>query len=287
MDGAAAEATAPLRLRPGAKLALVTGGGSGIGRALAVELAAQGMDVIITGRRLEALQQTAAQAPAEGRILPCAADVSTPEGRASSAACLPEGAALDVLVHNAACFQAAPLATCDLASFRATQQTNVEGPLFLTQELLPSLRRATNPRVLFVNSGVKDMAVASLGCYAASKAALFMLAQVLQVELAPEGIDVASCLPGLVESEITSLHMKNDDFSLKEVIAGRVEQGDYHTADEVARWMGLLLKSGPDAVVDRELFCKRLHDIDDPGHCLGLELRHTTEGSLKVASGDA
>lgn len=271
--------------RLGAKLAVVTGASSGIGREVAIKLAGDGMDVLAVGRRAEALQQTAEQAPAAGRIFPCVADIGTEAGQAHCAETLPAGTPLHILVHNAGCFFPRTMATQDRKTYREMMCTNVEGPVFLTQELLPALRRAAVgskgwPRILFVSSGAREMAIPTMGAYSASKAANFMIAQHMKEELEPEGIHVGACYPGLVESEITQSHMSTAEFALNDHIASRITAGDIHSAEDVASWIAALLRIGDEGCLDSETFCDRLHNIDNLEHRLGLELRTTTETAL-------
>ncbi|ROR29544.1 SDR family NAD(P)-dependent oxidoreductase [Inmirania thermothiophila] len=176
-------------------VAVVTGGGSGIGRALVRRLAAAGIPVLAVGRRQGPLEETAAADP--GRIRPVAADVGTPEGRAAVAEAV--GASpVRFLVHNAAVLEpVAPLAQVGLAAWRAHMAVNVEGPLFLTQALLG---RLGGGRVLHVSSGAAHRPVPGWGAYCTAKAALHMIWQVLREELAAAGVAVGSVRPGVVDT---------------------------------------------------------------------------------------
>ncbi|HYW02859.1 MAG TPA: SDR family NAD(P)-dependent oxidoreductase [Gammaproteobacteria bacterium] len=176
-------------------LALVTGGGTGLGRAVTLALARRGMDVLAVGRRPEPLQETREREPDRVRVLP--ADVSREEGRAAIVETVGEGP-LAYLVHNAGVLApVAPLAEVSLEQWRAHQAINVEGPLFLTAALLEPLRGG---RVLHVSSGAAHHAYRGWGAYCTSKAALHMVYQVYREELADHDIAVGSIRPGVVDT---------------------------------------------------------------------------------------
>ncbi len=179
------------------KVAIVTGGGTGIGKAIALEIARKKeLPVYIVGRREEPLQQTAALAPRFIRPVP--ADVSTEEGRDVIAESLTGETAVSVLVHNAAVLGPVKrLETITPDEWRRHQSINVEGPLFLTQKFLPRLKGG---RVLHISSGAAHHAYQGWGAYCTSKAALYMLYQVLKEELKQYNIAVGSVRPGVVDT---------------------------------------------------------------------------------------
>lgn len=180
--------------------AVVTGGGSGIGAALAHQLARRGLHVVIVGRREGPLEDVRSAAP--DRITACAADVAEPDGRRHIAAALPPDARLAALVHNAALLEpVGPLAEVELEAWRYHQRVNVEAPLFLTQALLPRLRGG---RVLHLSSGAAHKPYEGWGAYCTSKAALHMIYQVLRLELAAHEVAVGSARPGVVDTPMQS-----------------------------------------------------------------------------------
>lgn len=183
------------------RLAVVTGGGTGIGAAISLSLASAGHAVIAVGRRAAPLAEVAARAPA-GLVTPVPADVGTADGRRAVAdAVARTGKRLDFLVQNAGTIgPIAPLGTVAEAEWRATMATNVDGPLFLLQALLPHM--GAGSRVLHVSSGAAHSAIEGWGAYCASKAAFNMMYRVLAAELAPSGIAVGSVRPGVVETDM-------------------------------------------------------------------------------------
>lgn len=177
------------------ELAVITGAGSGIGRAMAQRLATEDLSVIAIGRHSAPLEALARNQP--DRIEPTTADVATPEGREQIAQAV-TGRRVRFLLHNAGVLEpVCSLAAVELEQWRYAQAVNVEGPLFLTQRLLPYL---TGGRILHVSSGAAHHPVAGWGAYCTSKAALYMVYQVLDLELRSRDIAVGSVRPGVVDT---------------------------------------------------------------------------------------
>ncbi|CAJ1351806.1 unnamed protein product, partial [Effrenium voratum] len=194
---------------------VVTGAGSGIGRALSLALAARGVYVLAVGRRPKALAETCELAKTEGQMEALAADVSAAAGRAavaSRAKELCEGAPLSCVVHNAAVV--GELGTVEQLSeegFRQTMAINVEGPLFMTRDLLPLLT-SSKGRVLHISSGAAHRPLEGCLEYCTSKAALFMVMRALDEELSPSGVRVGSVMPGVVDTPMQST-LRAGDFA--------------------------------------------------------------------------
>ncbi len=190
-------------------LAIVTGGGSGIGRATAQCLAQQGIHVVVIGRRLEVLLETKAYAPES--ITPLVADLSDPAQWAAISEQLPEGP-VNYLVHSAATL--GPFCNMEHITheqWRETLTTNAEAPLFLTQALLPKLSKA---RVLFVSSGAADVPINHLGGYCSSKALLRMIKRMLILDLGTDDLVFSAISPGVVDTHMQGdlRRQSNEDF---------------------------------------------------------------------------
>lgn len=179
------------------QVALVTGAGSGIGRAIVLALAAQGATLVLVGRRPGPLEEVAGNVLAGGGqacIHPTdisrEADIFQLADRVKR-----EPGRCDILVHNAAFISPGPMAAASTSDFDEHYRTNVLGPFLLTQCLLPLLRVARG-QIVFVNSSVGLAGGAGVGPYAASKHALKGLADSLRQEVNREGIRVLSVFPG-------------------------------------------------------------------------------------------
>lgn len=155
--------------------------GSGIGAEVSVSLSQKGFNVLGCGRRLQPLEDIQKRAGPQMNIV--SADMSTEEGRLAVYNALPDDAKVSILVQNAAVVTPAePLMTVDLDQYRNMMETNVEGPLHLSQLLVP--RMVYGARILQVSSGAAHKSYPSMGPYCISKAAFHSLYQGLALELA-------------------------------------------------------------------------------------------------------
>ena len=178
----------------GCPAAVVTGAGSGIGRAAALALGARGLDVCCVGRRLGPLRETAGQLGGGGQAI--AADVGTEEGIRLIADAV-GGTPVRALVHAAAVEGIVPLEDTSRATFDHLVATNLAGPFFLTQALRPRL--ADGCGVVFVGSISARLGRPRHAAYAATKAGLLGLTTSLAAELAPR-IRVNCVAPGATDT---------------------------------------------------------------------------------------
>ncbi len=243
-------------------LSLVTGGGSGLGRALALELAACGHRVIITGRRSTPLEEVAQEAE-PGTILPVVADISDAEGRQRLVAVVSaQGGQLRHLVHNAGVIEPIrPLAEVTPDDWQHNQAINVAGPLFLTQALLPALQNGG--RVLHISSGAAHSPIPGWGAYCAAKAALHMLYQCLDEELRDRGVRVGSLRPGVVDTPMQARirESSRQDFPLVERFRAMHRDGALRPAEEVARFARWVLQD-----TDDDRYAATEWNISDEAH---------------------
>ena len=181
------------------EVALVTGGGTGIGAAVALALAEAGARVLITGRREAELRASAGRHPGIAYVV---ADVSSPRDVARG---LDEVRArfdrLDLLVNNAGIFEVAPLAAASPEHTRRTWDTNVAGVIETTRQALPLLRRSKGA-IVNIASTVADQPFANMSVYCASKAAVLALTRSWARELAGDEIRVNAVSPGPIETPI-------------------------------------------------------------------------------------
>ncbi|WP_380284415.1 SDR family NAD(P)-dependent oxidoreductase [Kitasatospora purpeofusca] len=184
----------------GLRVVVVTGAGTGIGRATAWAFAEQGARVVAVGRRAEPLAGTAQRAP--GRIVPVAADITAPDGpEAVVRAALERFGRLDVLVNNAGIAPHATLGGYTREGVGALLATNLTAPVLLAQAALPALG-ASRGVIVNVSTAVGQRGWPTNSAYAASKAAVDSLTRSWAVELAPLGIRVVAVAPGAIETPI-------------------------------------------------------------------------------------
>jgi uncharacterized oxidoreductase len=195
-------------MTPTGNTILITGGGSGIGRELALRFAAQGNEVIIAGRRQAALDDVAAAAPG---IATYTLDIADADAIAAFAAQVTaDHPALNVVIHNAGIMVAEDLNADDfLATAEATVATNLLGPIRLTSALLPHLRGQPNAAIVTVSSGLAFVPLAATPTYSATKAAIHSWSQSLRHQLAGAGIDVIELAPPGVQTDLMPGHAEN------------------------------------------------------------------------------
>ncbi|MFV8834525.1 SDR family NAD(P)-dependent oxidoreductase [Aquisalimonas sp.] len=242
-----------------AQRAVVTGGGSGLGQAICRELTQLGMEVIVVGRRPEALHETRAMAPKQ--ITTVSADLATESGREELVSAIGDDS-LAALVHNAGVLTPiGPLAGVRLEDWRLAQAVNVEAPLFLTQALLNNLQ--DGGRVLHMSSGAAHHGYAGWGSYCTSKAALHMLYQVLRDELRDRGIAVGSMRPGVVDTPMQSLIREQppERFPMVQRFMDLHATGQLESPSDVARFITWLLTE-----VDDDTFSAEEWSFTDPAH---------------------
>jgi NAD(P)-dependent dehydrogenase (short-subunit alcohol dehydrogenase family) len=177
---------------------LVTGASRGLGRALVIELHQRGHDVLAAARDVEALADLKA---AEKLAL----DVADPR---SIEAAVKAAGEIDVIVNNAGITVQSPVEAIPADLFGSILETNVLGPLRLVQALLPGMRGRGRGTIVNVSSRAVRSAPPLQGPYAASKAALELLSEVLRKELAPFGIRVIVIDTGSVRTEMRARQRK-------------------------------------------------------------------------------
>ena len=181
----------------------ITGASSGIGRALALELARQGAQLALSARRLDRLQGLVQEIEALGGsalAVPCdVCDERTLEQAVEHV--LLRFGRLDVAIANAGFGVTGPIERLTASDWRRQLDTNVIGAALTARHALPCLRK-TRGRLVLVGSVAAMLPGPGTGAYAASKAAVRSIGETLAVECAGSGVSVTTVHPGYVESEI-------------------------------------------------------------------------------------
>jgi NAD(P)-dependent dehydrogenase (short-subunit alcohol dehydrogenase family) len=208
------------------KVVVVTGAGSGIGRATARAFAQRGAQVVVVGRRREPLVET-------GVGEPLVADVTDAEDIVAFVR--DRYGRLDVLVNNAGIVRSGPLGSISGDDVAAVLATNLVAPIMLTRTALPLLT-ATRGVVVNVSTAVGQRGWPGNSVYAASKSALDTLTRSWAVELAPRGVRVVAVAPGAIDTPI-GVHQGLPPERLAEVRewqVGNTPVGRVGEPDEVA-----------------------------------------------------
>lgn len=186
------------------KVVIVTGGGSGVGAAVAEAATAAGARVVISGRRADALQAVADRTGA----LPCPGDVSRAEDAANLVAtALEHGGRLDGVVSNAGVMRPGSVLDLSPEDWDTTLATNLTALYGLSREALPHLLAARGA-IVAVSSIAGLRAPTASAAYAASKAGMTMLTQSLAVDFGPRGVRANVVCPGWVRTEMADGEMR-------------------------------------------------------------------------------
>ncbi len=188
-------------------VAIVTGGGRGLGAAAARSLAAAGTSVALVARSQKETARVAADIEAAGgSALPLAADVSQDE-TAGEIALETEahfGRPCQILVNAAGITgPVVELSELEVASFRKVIEVNLIGTLRMAQAVLPAMRRQAWGRIVNITSGLARRVQPGLGAYSVGKAALSQLSQVMDAETRGQGVRVFALEPGVVRSRMS------------------------------------------------------------------------------------
>lgn len=188
------------------RVALITGASSGIGRAIALALASQNMELCLLGRNIDSLEEVADIARSTSpKVLTYCADLTVDATIHELKVKLEQTFdRIDLLIHSAGLTLMGTFETASIADFDRQYQVNVRVPYLLTQTLLPWLV-ASQGQVVFINSSVIQRTRAEVGQYAATKHALKAIADCLRAEVNAKQVSVLSVYPGRTATPQQSL----------------------------------------------------------------------------------
>ncbi|WP_018151401.1 SDR family NAD(P)-dependent oxidoreductase [Leeia oryzae] len=232
------------------KIAIVTGGSRGLGRNMALKLAASGVDVILTYQH----QRDSAEAVVAeietlgGRAAAMALDVGDSQQFPAFAAAVKEVLAgqwqrqtFDFLVNNAGAGVHAAFADTTEDQFDQLMRIHLKGPFFLTQNLLPLM--ADHGRILNVSSGLTRFALPGYSAYAAMKGAVEVLTRYQAKELGSRGITVNTLAPGAIETDFGGGAVR-DNPALNQFVAAQTALGRAGLPDDIGQVVAALLSDG-------------------------------------------
>ncbi len=214
------------------KVAVVTGAGRGIGRAIALAYARMGADVACVSRTEENSAKVAAEVEALGRrAWPLAVDVSdTAAVDAAAKGILELAGRVDILVNNAGVTRDNLLMRMSEEEWDTVLNTNLKGAFNFTRALTRPFIKQRSGRIINIASVIGLIGNAGQSNYAASKAALIGFTKSIARELAPRGITVNAIAPGFIETDMTAVL----DDKVREEVLGRVPLGRFGSSDDIA-----------------------------------------------------
>jgi NADP-dependent 3-hydroxy acid dehydrogenase YdfG len=188
------------------KVALITGGGTGIGAATAEELAGSGLRVVVVGRRAEPLEEVAARINGRGgEALALPADVSSYDAMERSVGQIVSSfGRIDLLVANAAVHDVSSIDSGDPTWWAQLIQINVMGVINVVRAVLPLMYRQRSGHIIVVSSVSGRVTYVGEPVYVASKHATVAFADCLRQEASPKGIRVTTIEPGMVDTPMVN-----------------------------------------------------------------------------------
>ncbi len=180
------------------RVAIVTGAGQGIGRAIAEKLRAEGASVIEADKNEETAAKTAAEIGGTAHVT----DVSDPDQvGALVAAAADQFGKIDILVNDAAIVPFVPWEELDFAEWRRVMSVNIDGVFLMCKAVYPHMKAAGYGRIVNIASNVVTAGTPNMAHYVSSKGAVFAFTRSLATEVGAHGITVNAVAPGLTASE--------------------------------------------------------------------------------------
>jgi len=193
------------------RVAIVTGAGQGIGRAIAEKLREEGASVMVADKNAETAEKTAAEIGAVAQVT----DVSDEAQVAVLAeAAMGQFGTIDILINDAAIVPFVPWEQLDFAEWRRVMSVNIDGVFLMCQAVYPHMKAAGYGRIVNISSNVVTAGTPNMAHYVASKGAVFAFTRSLATEVGAHGITVNAVAPGLTASEgaLGSPHAEGFDF---------------------------------------------------------------------------
>jgi gluconate 5-dehydrogenase len=228
------------------KIALVTGGGRGIGRAIAQAFVDAGATVYIAARGAEQLAATVAEMDpvGAGRVKPLVMDVASAASVKAAFAGIAE-ARLDVLVNSAGINLRGPIETMPEETWDAVVDTNLKGVFLVGQAAFP-LMKTHGGKVINIASLMAEIARPTISPYAASKGGVRQLTKAMAVEWAPNRIQVNGITPGFIATEMNVPLMNDKTFN--EFIINRTPARRWGRPEDIAATALFLASPGADFI---------------------------------------
>ena len=180
------------------RVAIVTGAGQGIGRAIAEKLRAEGARVVVADKNSETAEKTAAEIGGTALVT----DVSDPDQvSALVAAAAGQFGKIDILVNDAAIVPFVPWEELDFAEWRRVMSVNIDGVFLMCKAVYPHMKQAGYGRIVNIASNVVTAGTPNMAHYVSSKGAVFAFTRSLATEVGAHGITVNAVAPGLTASE--------------------------------------------------------------------------------------
>ncbi len=238
------------------QVALVTGAGRGIGRAIALALSDAGAAVAVCARSEDEVSGVAGQIEGRGRrALAVRCDVTCRQEVEGMAAQVEEAIGpVDLLVNNAGQFgPVGPLAATDPDQWWRALEVNLRGPVYCTRAVLPGMLARGHGRIVNVSSGVGFAAIPMLSAYVVSKTALYRLSENLAAETRGHGVMVFAIDPGLVRTAISESALSCGEPSIEQWFTDAFANQEHVSPESAATLVAYLASGAADVLSGRNI----------------------------------
>jgi 2-deoxy-D-gluconate 3-dehydrogenase len=236
------------------KCGILTGGGSGIGRAIARGLVEAGAEVIIAGRNMERLFSVADELGSIGRVVPAPVDMKSDESlQALVDRALSEFGKIDFLFNNAGTIHRAPTEDFPAAAWEEVLRVNLTGPFFLAQAVARvMIANKTRGKIVNTSSLIAVFGGKTVPAYAASKGGLSQVTKTMCNDWGRYGINVNAIGPGWVKTDLTQA-LQNDPGRYNEISA-RIPLGRWADPEDLAGIAVFLASQASDYISGQVIF---------------------------------
>ncbi len=222
------------------KVALVTGGGSGLGYAMANCLALARAKVIITGRRKKLLDEACEKigSGVSGKVF----DVTSTEKTSGFVQeIVNENGSLDILINNAGVHCKKPIENVTMADLKSVLDVHLFGAYALTQAVVPFMKARKDGSIIFISSMSAFIGLTNVSAYSAAKAAVLGLVKTISGEVAGDGIRVNAIVPGFIDTPMFR-EVTDADPERKKKILGHTPMGRFGSPEDIG-WAAVYLSA--------------------------------------------
>lgn len=205
--------TEKIKMRLKDKLAIITGGGTGIGRGIALEFSKEGARVVVSGRRIEPLNETVNQIQAQGgTAITIQADVSSSKQvNQMVEKIITEFGRIDILVNNAGIYLPHDALSTTEEEWDKVMAIDLKGVWLCSKACLPQMLKQGEGKIINISSIAGLIGLEQSAAYCAAKGAVNNLTRQMALDYASWGINVNAIAPGVIESEMTKSYLENEE----------------------------------------------------------------------------
>jgi len=235
------------------KVAIITGGGTGIGRGIAIMFAKEGAYVVVCGRRKEPLTEVVKTIEeAGGEATYCIVDVSSAtQIQEMVNITLAKWGQIDILVNNAGVYIAHDIASTNEEEWDTVMNVDAKGVFLMSKAILPHMLKQENGKIVNIASIAGLFGFEQSAAYCAAKGAVVNLTKEMALDYAPKGISVNAIAPGIIESDMTKPFLSDEQ--AKKTFLDKIPVGRIGTPEDIAHAAVYLASNESDYVVGQTL----------------------------------